>query len=126
MEIVCFFLIAFFVVISVFNITMAIKRNKKYVIILNGILYSVLAVIFLLQYANEAVIKRDSEKYSIYGGGLFGTIYYEGTEDDYLLIKETAFLSPYTEIAVPRENLQVSFFTKIYKPVDNHSDFVCI
>lgn len=116
-KIVFILFIAFFIIISLFNIIMAIKRNKKYVIIFSAVFYSIFLILLLLQCSNEYIIKRDSEKYSIYGKGIFGVIYYERTEDDYYILKECAFLSPYTEIAVPKENIHIPFITKYYKPV---------
>ena len=104
------------ILISIFNIFIAIKRKAKKLAILNGAFYVVTVLVFILENVNNAIITNDSENYSIYHGGILGSVKYERTEGDYHIIKRTGILID-DEIAVPVKSTDISFFSKIYKPV---------
>ena len=65
---------------------------------------------------NANIVSQDSKDYSIYSGGILGSLEYDRTEKDYYIIKERGLFT-LTEIAIPAENVDISFFTDIYKPV---------
>ena len=104
------------ILISIFNIFIAIKRKTKKLAILNGTFYVVIVLVLILENVNNAIITNDSENYSIYHGGILGSVKYERTEGDYHIIKRTGILID-DEIAVPVKSTDISFFSKIYKPV---------
>ena len=104
------------ILISIFNIFIAIKRKTKKFAILNGAFYFVIVLVLILDNVNNAIITNDSENYSIYYGGILSSVRYERTEGDYHIIKRTGILLD-DEIAVPANNTDISFFSKIYKPV---------
>ena len=104
------------ILISIFNIFIAIKRKTKKFAILNGAFYSVIVIVLILDNVNDAIITNDSENYSIYYGGILSSVRYERTEEDYHIIKRTGILLD-DEIAVPVNSTDISFFSKIYKPV---------
>lgn len=116
MEIAVILFAVFVIAVSVFNIGMAIKKKKIKLAVFNGILYGVIALLFVIDGIDSAIISDDSLNYSIYSDGILGSIRYDRTEDGYHIIKRTGFFYS-AEVAVPVENTDISAFTKIYKPV---------
>ena len=103
--------------ISVYNSIIAIQKLKKRVLITNGVLYSIIALLIIFFFVDESITDRDSLNYDIYGRGILGQAHYDKTEDNYYIIKNPGWLSPYTEIAVPKDNAKISVITLIYDPI---------
>lgn len=101
--------------LSVFNISAALKKGRKSPVALNGIFYSIIILLLIFSGVNEAVRAKASENYNIYGGGILYSVKYAGTEGGYIILKETGILVE-NDIAVPVQNTDISFLTKIYKP----------
>ena len=103
--------------LSFYNSIMAIQKLKKTVLITNGVFYSIIALLIIFFFADKSITDRDSLNYDIYGGGILGQAHYNKTEDNYYIIKNPGWLSPYTEIAVPKDNVKISVITRIYDPI---------
>lgn len=101
--------------LSVFNISAALKKGRKKPVVLNGIFYGIIVLLLIFSGINNAVRAKASENYNICGGGFLGSVKYVGTEDGYTIIKRTGIMID-DEIAVPSQNADISFLTKIYKP----------
>lgn len=104
------------IIFSIFNIITAIKRKSKRLVILNGVLYAVIAFILIWNNVNTSIISNDSVNYNIYHGGILSSVRYDRTEDDYYIIKRTGFMTC-DEIAIPVKSANISSFSRLYKPV---------
>lgn len=103
--------------ISVYNSIIAIQKLKKRVLITNGVLYSIIALLIIFFFVDKSITDRDSINYDIYGRGILGSVHYDKTENDYYIIERHSLSSPYAEIAVPKGNAKISVITRIYDPI---------
>lgn len=102
--------------ITFYNICEAVGNKKKKPIVINGILYGFLAFLLIFNAVSQDRVSSDGLDYTIYSSGLFGNAEYQKTEGEYYIFINSSFMSS-DSIAVPKENIDLPLFTKIYKPV---------
>lgn len=102
------------IALLIFNAIKSRGKSKKVILIVNGVLLLAMGLTYI---AYSIDSHAATVGYDIYGNSLFGTIHYDREEEGYYIFKETAFLSGYEELAVPKENVEIPQISHIYDPV---------
>ena len=106
-------------VFTVYNLMYAEGRLKKPVRIVNILLYGIVLLALLVSFLSGEINKSERKKYEAYGGGLFDSVAYQGTENGYYVFREVkGFFSGGTTIAVPEESVSLPLITRLgFSPV---------
>ncbi|MBR1393870.1 MAG: hypothetical protein IJ561_08955 [Ruminococcus sp.] len=106
-------------VFTVCNLMLAEGRLKKPVRIVNILLYGLVALALVVSFLSAEINKSERKKYESYGGGLFDSVKYQGTENGYYVFREVkGFFSGGTTIAVPEGNATLPLITRLgFSPV---------
>lgn len=100
------------IIFSVWN--MIPPKERKCAVVWNSILFLILTCLVVFGRAEEVKLARAKEKYEVLGREYAGHFYYERTEGEYYIIRETAFLAESEEIAVPKDKVELPRLAKRY------------